>query len=30
MKKMKKYVVGYPKLGNYYIPIYNLLKNLVD
>ena len=26
----KKYRVGYPKLGNYYIPIYNLLNNLVD
>lgn len=26
----KKYIVGYPKLGNYYIPIYNLLNNLVD
>lgn len=26
----KKYKVGFPKLGNYYIPIYNLLNNLVD
>lgn len=26
----KKYKVGYPKLGNYYVPIYNLLNNLVD
>lgn len=26
----KKLVVGYPKLGNYYIPIYNLLNHLVD
>lgn len=26
----KKYIVGYPKLGSYYVPIYNLLKNLVD
>lgn len=26
----KKYKVGFPKLGNYYIPIYSLLNNLVD
>lgn len=26
----KKYKVGFPKLGNYYIPIYNLLNNLLD
>ena len=26
----KKYKVSFPKLGNYYIPIYNLLYNLVD
>jgi predicted nucleotide-binding protein (sugar kinase/HSP70/actin superfamily) len=26
----EKLKVGYPKLGNYYVPIYNLLNNLVD
>lgn len=30
MISQKKFIVGYPKLGNYYVPIYNLLKNLVD
>ena len=27
---MKKYRVSYPKLGNYYVPIYNLLNNIID
>ena len=26
----KKYIVGFPVLGNYYIPIYNFLNNIVD
>lgn len=26
----KKYIVSFPHLGNYYVPIYNLLKNILD
>lgn len=28
--KNKKYVISFPHIGNYYIPIYNLLNNIVD
>lgn len=27
---MKKYIVSFPHMGNYYIPIYNLFKNILD
>ncbi|MDO4282776.1 MAG: 2-hydroxyacyl-CoA dehydratase [Clostridia bacterium] len=30
MQKDKKFVVSFPHIGNYYIPIYNLLKKLID
>lgn len=26
----KKYIIGFPVLGNYYIPIYNFLNNIID
>lgn len=28
--KKYKYIVSFPHIGNYYIPIYNLLCNVVD
>ncbi len=30
MKKQKKYIVSFPRLGNYVYPIYNMLERLVD
>lgn len=30
MEKNFKYIVGFPHIGNYYIPVYNLLSKLID
>lgn len=30
MQEDKKYIVSFPHIGNYYVPVYNLLKKLID
>ncbi len=30
MYKNKKYIISFPHIGNYYIPIYNLFDKIID